>query len=99
MSTFGGYVWQRLSDRTRELLQPLLVSLYSKTDRMITYSVPLILSEHGQNYHDWLSNWGRQLMQMIKDPKVCFLSCLDGSFFLLQFIYLSDHSVNSPFTI
>ena len=76
MSTFGGYVWQRLSDSTRELLQPLLVSLYcySKTDRVIKYSVPLILSEHGSNYHDWLSNWASRLMQRINDPKVCFQS-------------------------
>ena len=36
MSSFGGYVWHRFSDATRELLRPLLVSLYSKSDRPIS---------------------------------------------------------------
>jgi hypothetical protein len=34
------------------------------------FCVPVILSEAGQTYHDWLANWGCHLMQKIKDPKV-----------------------------
>lgn len=34
-NTLRGSVWLKLEDATKELLQPLLVSLYSKSDKIV----------------------------------------------------------------
>ncbi len=59
LTTVSGRVWNGLSDATQEILKPLLVSLYSRTDNPVTYSVPVYKSQGRQKLetlpsHDFL---------------------------------------------
>ena len=57
ISTVGGKVWSKLTDSTKELLRPLLVSRYSKKEVEVHFEVPIYKSGNGRNYSEWISNW------------------------------------------
>ena len=48
MTTPGGRIWNRLSDSDREILQPLIHSLYMQPDRTVKHQLPVF--KHSGSY-------------------------------------------------
>ena len=77
--SFSEDVMRRLSDSAREIVYPLLSSMYvhnPKPQPKIT--TPVYGSTWGRNYKDWLVNFTQCLIEHIYDPKIkdIFASCL-----------------------
>jgi len=66
-STVGKRIWGQCSDWEKEVLTPFLTSLYSRTERSCTFTVPIYQAKSGMTYHDWLANWYCHLIQKLED--------------------------------
>lgn len=76
---FAADVMKRLSDSAREIVSPLLRSMYVHTPKpQQKINTPVYGSTLGRNYKDWLVNLTQCLIEHIYDPKIkdIFSSCL-----------------------
>lgn len=78
-SSFGDEVMNRLSDSAREIVHPLISSMYRHNPTaQPKISVPVYGSVLGRTYKDWLVNFTQCLIEHVYDATVksIFFSCL-----------------------
>jgi len=76
---FGAAVLDRLTDSVREILSPLMSSLYRHNPNpRPKLSFPVYGTSFGKNYRDWLVNFSNCLIEKIYDQKAkdIFTACL-----------------------
>ncbi len=76
---FGAGVLESLSDSVREILSPLMSSMYRhnpKPTPQLTF--PIYGTSYGKNYQEWLVNFSICLIENISDEKAkdVFTACL-----------------------
>jgi hypothetical protein len=78
-TVFGGAVLDRLSDSVREILSPLMSSMYRHNPKpMPPLAFPIYGTAFGKTYQDWLVNFSICLIESIRDQKAkdIFSACL-----------------------
>ena len=75
MTTSSGRIWNRFSDSDKEILYPLLKSLYTRSDSLVRQQLPVI--RHSSSYKEWLANWSFHLISKLPDnqAKKTFTAC------------------------
>ncbi len=69
LTTVGGRIWNQCSDNMREVLTPLISSLYTRPDKAVAFTLPIYKAKSGMTYHDWINDWCCYLTSKIADEK------------------------------
>ncbi len=96
-----GQVWNALSDFEREVLTPFLTSLYSRSEKSASYSLPIYKSKKDLTYQEWLADWSCHLIDKLNSKEVkVFTACkaalrkdTQSAQFLLPYI-ISEYTVS-----
>ncbi len=74
-SSPGGRVWNRLLESEQEVVSPFIGSHYCRSEKPVTYKLPVYTSRKGISYEDWLSDWSCHLMSKVKEKKTQAVFC------------------------